>query len=191
MTKAKSLLNRKPLNEALPEAPKQEGHLRQRQIRRVAPQDLLCHGRGLSRNKDTPGLEKTTAGAAWKIVELCLQQLPPRPGKQSARVKGEGSTPRCRGKFSDGQAARMQDISWSVLKKQEWYSSRRRPDARTDRHRHRDQDHLQEGFAGAEALTGQVLNATLSLESSLDPLSRKRTGQTDSSQGQADADELH
>lgn len=65
---ARSLLN--PLEEALPDAPKQEGHLKQRQTLRVAPQDLLCHGRGLSRNRDIPhsGGETTfSTGAAWAI----------------------------------------------------------------------------------------------------------------------------
>lgn len=62
-----------------------------------------------------------------------------------------------------------------ALEKQECHNSRRRPDVRTDRHRHRDQDHLQEGLArGVEALTWQVLTRlTGSSVYSLDPLSRK------------------
>ena len=64
---ARSLL--KPLEEALPDASKQEGHLQQRQTLRVAPQDLFCHGRGLSINRDTSHLGETTfnTGAAWAI----------------------------------------------------------------------------------------------------------------------------
>ena len=61
-------------------APKHEGHLKQHQILRVAPKDLLCHGRRLMRNRDRLCLgEETTfsTAAAWAIGSSAVDSFHP------------------------------------------------------------------------------------------------------------------
>lgn len=159
---AKSLL--KLLEAALPGAPKQEGHLRQLQTLRVAPQDLLCHGRGLSRNRDTLHLGGETTfntGAAWATWNSAFKSF--HQGLEAeCQVKDEGSALEA---MEILRMAKLQGCKTSPECSQETRVSQFTEETRREDRQTQTQGPGPPtgGFCqGVEALTGQVFTATLS-----------------------------
>lgn len=105
---------RKPLEaEHCLVAPKHEGHFSSSaRPSGWDPRISSTNGRRLGRNRDTLCLGGETTfstGAARGTGNSASDSF--HPGReQSARVKGEGSVPRCHRDSQDGQAGRMQDI---------------------------------------------------------------------------------